>query len=139
LQDNWNTFKGNYVNNSIAADRLNYHVLFHTDLSREDGYSNGIYLGRINRGNFDLVVIDKSRNFRNGGDYDGSDRNRENRYSASTYKESTDTGYISRLHLGAFFAPQKTGLCGGSVPPLHGVTAPRPSNPLRTNRQHPKG
>jgi hypothetical protein len=60
-------------------------------------------------------------------------------YSASTYKESTDTGYISRFHLGAFFAPQKTGLCGGSVPSLHGVTAPRPSNPLRTNRQHPKG
>jgi hypothetical protein len=51
---------------------------------------------------------------------------------------------FSKPHLGAFFAPQKTGLCGGSVPPLCGVTdghlrRPRPSNPLRTNRQHPKG
>jgi hypothetical protein len=41
---------------------------------------------------------------------------------------------FSKLHLGAFFASQKTGLSGGSVPPLHGMTAPRPSNPLRTNR-----
>ncbi|MDR1216336.1 MAG: DEAD/DEAH box helicase family protein, partial [Treponema sp.] len=80
LQDNWNTFKGNYVNNPIAADRLNYHVLFHTDLSREDGYSNGIDLSRINWGNFDLVVIDESHNFRNGGDYGGPDGDRENRY-----------------------------------------------------------
>jgi SNF2 family DNA or RNA helicase len=67
LQDNWNTFKGNYVNNPIAADRLNYHVLFHTDLSRENGSSNGIDLNRLNWGNFDLVVIDESHNFRNGG------------------------------------------------------------------------
>ncbi|MDR1100418.1 MAG: DEAD/DEAH box helicase family protein, partial [Treponema sp.] len=76
LQDNWNTFKGNYVNNPIAADRLNYHVLFHTDLSREEGYSNGIDLSRINWGNFDLVVIDESHNFRNGGDYGGPDGDR---------------------------------------------------------------
>jgi SNF2 family DNA or RNA helicase len=80
LQDNWNTFKGNYVNNPIAVDRLNYHVLFHTDLSRKDGYSNGIDLSRINWGNFDLVVIDESHNFRNGGEMSGPEGNRENRY-----------------------------------------------------------
>jgi ERCC4-related helicase len=80
LQDNWNTFKGNYVNNPIAADRLNYHLLFHTDLSREGGYSNGIDLNRLNWGNFDLVVIDESHNFRNGGAIGGVTGNRENRY-----------------------------------------------------------
>lgn len=66
LADNWNTFKDNYVNNPIAADRLNYDVLFHTDLSRDRGTSNGLDLGRLNWGNYDLVVIDESHNFRNG-------------------------------------------------------------------------
>jgi len=79
LSDNWNTFKGNYVNNPIAADRLRYDVLYHTDLSRERGNSNGIDLGRLNWGNYDLVVIDESHNFRNGGEVYGEDR-RENRY-----------------------------------------------------------
>jgi SNF2 family DNA or RNA helicase len=80
LQDNWNTFKGNYINNPIALDRLNYHVLFHTDLSREEGYSNGIDLNRLNWGNFDLVVIDESHNFRNGGAMGGAGGDKENRY-----------------------------------------------------------
>jgi len=66
LADNWNTFKDNYVNNPIAADRLNYDVLFHTDLSRDRGTSNGLDLDRLNWGNYDLVVIDESHNFRNG-------------------------------------------------------------------------
>lgn len=66
LSDNWNTFKDNYVNNPIASDRLNYDVLFHTDLSRKTGKSNGLDLGRLNWGNYDLVVIDESHNFRNG-------------------------------------------------------------------------
>src|SRR5574344_1231212 len=68
LSSNWNTYKENYVNNPIAKDRLNYTVLFHTDLSRKHGESNGVDLGRINWGNYDLVVIDESHNFRNGGD-----------------------------------------------------------------------
>ena len=63
---NWNTFKDNYVNNPIAADRLNYDVLYHTDLGRERGTSNGLDLSRLNWGNYDLVVIDESHNFRNG-------------------------------------------------------------------------
>lgn len=66
LAENWNTYKDNYVNNPIAADRLNYDVLFHTDLSRERGFSNGLDLDRLNWGNYDLVVIDESHNFRNG-------------------------------------------------------------------------
>lgn len=66
LAENWNTYKDNYVNNPIASDRLNYDVLFHTDLSRKGGVSNGLDLDRLNWGNYDLVVIDESHNFRNG-------------------------------------------------------------------------
>lgn len=66
LVENWNTYKDNYVNNLIAGDRLNYDVLFHTDLSRPGGFSNGLDLNRLNWGNYDLVVIDESHNFRNG-------------------------------------------------------------------------
>ena len=54
------------MNNPIASDRLNYDVLFHTDLSRSHGTSNGLDLDRLNWGNYDLVVIDESHNFRNG-------------------------------------------------------------------------
>lgn len=78
LAENWNTYKDNYVNNPIAADRLNYDVLFHTDLSRTHGFSNGLDLDRLNWGNYDLVVIDESHNFRNGA---GTHANtHENRY-----------------------------------------------------------
>ena len=66
LAENWNTYKDNYINNPIAMDRLNYDVLFHTDLSRPGGFSNGLDLNRLNWGNYDLVVIDESHNFRNG-------------------------------------------------------------------------
>lgn len=79
LAANWNTYKGNYVNNPIAEDRLRYDVLYHTDLSRQYGLSNGIDLERINWGNYDLVVIDESHNFRNGGEISGED-SKENRY-----------------------------------------------------------
>lgn len=78
LSENWNTYKDNYVNNPIAPDRLNYDVLFHTDLSRAGGFSNGLDLDRLNWGNYDLVVIDESHNFRNGA---GTHANtQENRY-----------------------------------------------------------
>ena len=78
LAENWNTYKDNYVNNPIAADRLNYDVLFHTDLSRNGGFSNGLDLDRLNWGNYDLVVIDESHNFPNGA---GTHANtQENRY-----------------------------------------------------------
>lgn len=79
LSENWNTYKGNYINNPIAEDRLRYDVLYHTDLSREHGQSNGIDINRLNWGNYDLVVIDESHNFRNGGEISGEDA-KENRY-----------------------------------------------------------
>lgn len=82
LSNNWNTYKDNYVNNPIAADRLRYDVLYHTDLNRTNGKSNGLDLDRLNWGNYDLVVIDESHNFRNGGKIiDNPDENdKENRY-----------------------------------------------------------
>lgn len=70
LYDNWSTFKTNYKNNPLVADRLRYDILFHSDLSRERGMSAGIDLERINWGNYDLIVIDESHNFRNGGNVD---------------------------------------------------------------------
>ncbi len=79
LAANWNTYKDNYINNPIANDRLRYDVLFHTDLSRDHGTSNGLDLDRLNWGNYDLVVIDESHNFRNGGEISGEDK-KENRY-----------------------------------------------------------
>lgn len=83
LHDNWVTYRSNYVNNPLVADRLRYDILYHTDLSRQSGKSNGLDLEHINWGNYDLVVIDESHNFRNGGKVttDENDENpRENRY-----------------------------------------------------------
>lgn len=83
LNDNWMTFRTNYVNNPIAKDRLRYDIFFHSDLSRKSGETNGQKLENINWGNYDLVVIDESHNFRNGGKISGGDDDgdpRENRY-----------------------------------------------------------
>ncbi len=81
LAANWNTYRDNYVNNPIAVDRLNYDVLFHTDLSRNGGTSNGLDLDRLNWGNYDLIVIDESHNFRNGEGGAGTHKSDgENRY-----------------------------------------------------------
>lgn len=76
LEANWNTYRHNDKNNILAADRFRYDVLFHTDLSRDRGMSNGRSLENVNWGNYGLVVIDESHNFRNNNPY--SDR--ENRY-----------------------------------------------------------
>ena len=83
LNDNWITFRSNYINNPIAKDRLRYDILFHSDLSRTTGKTNGQDLEHINWGNYDLVVIDESHNFRNGGKLSGGDDDedpKENRY-----------------------------------------------------------
>ncbi|MCK9343069.1 MAG: SNF2-related protein, partial [Massilibacteroides sp.] len=80
LSNNWNTFKGNYINNPIQKDKLRYDVLFHTDLTRTRGSSNGIELNLLNWGNYDLVVIDESHNFRNGGNLYRKDDEKDNRY-----------------------------------------------------------
>lgn len=68
------------MNNPIASDRLRYDVLYHTDLNRTHGKSNGLDLDRLNWSNYDLVVIDESHNFRNGGKLSGEDNEKENRY-----------------------------------------------------------
>lgn len=65
LAENWTNFNANLTTNIFAKDRFNYDVLAHTDLSRESGESLGIPLDRVNWGNYDLVVIDESHNFRN--------------------------------------------------------------------------
>ena len=70
LNDNWISYKSNYINNPIAADRLNYDVFFHSDLTRDKGETNGMDLERVNWSNYDLLVIDESHNFRNGGNID---------------------------------------------------------------------
>lgn len=81
LKDNWMTYRGNLVNNPLAQDRLRYDILFHTDLSRDRGDTViGLPIDRINWGNYDLVVIDESHNFRNGGELSGADNEKENRY-----------------------------------------------------------
>ena len=87
LYDNWNTFKTNYKNNPLVADRLRYDILFHSDLSRERGMSAGIDLERINWGNYDLIVIDESHNFRNGGNVDDEELD-DNMELVETRKEN---------------------------------------------------
>jgi len=65
LRENWTVYQMNDKRNILAEDRLNYDVLNHTDLSRSNGKSGDIDLEMINWGNYDLVVIDESHNFRN--------------------------------------------------------------------------
>jgi len=65
LRENWTIYKANEKGNILLEDRLNYDVLNHTDLTRLRGKSGDIDLEMINWGNYDLVVIDESHNFRN--------------------------------------------------------------------------
>ncbi|MFQ5505876.1 MAG: SNF2-related protein, partial [Planctomycetota bacterium] len=65
LRDNWTLYRTNDRRNILSADRFNYDVLNHTDLSRDGGLSGDIDLAHVNWGNYDLVVIDESHNFRN--------------------------------------------------------------------------
>lgn len=81
LANNWNTYRDNYTNNPLVEDRLNYDVLYHTDIGRTSGYSNGIDLSRLRWDNYDLIVIDESHNFRNGGKLDSEDDEKDNRYA----------------------------------------------------------
>ncbi|WP_339862490.1 helicase-related protein [Paremcibacter congregatus] len=76
LADNWMNYNSNLKTNLFAKDRLNYDVLCHTDLSRDSGMSFNIPLNRVNWGNYDLVVIDESHNFRNNDIY----KDKETRY-----------------------------------------------------------
>jgi hypothetical protein len=76
LRDNWTLYKSNDRRNILAADRFHYDVLNHTDLSRDGGTSGDIDLSHVNWGNYDLVVIDESHNFRNKATH----RDRDTRY-----------------------------------------------------------
>lgn len=76
LADNWLTYNRNLTTNIFAKDRFNYDVLCHTDLSRTSGESFGTPLNQVNWGNYDLVVIDESHNFRNNDAL----KDRETRY-----------------------------------------------------------
>lgn len=92
LASNWNIYKGNYKNNPIASDRLRYDVLFHTDLNRTHGQSNGNDLAYINWGNYDLVVIDESHNFRNGiGTHSNTKENRYMQLMEKVIKQGVKT------------------------------------------------
>ena len=81
LSNNWNTYRDNYINNPLADDRLNYKVLYHTDIGRTHGTSNGTDLSRLRWDTYDLIVIDESHNFRNGGKLETEDDEKENRYA----------------------------------------------------------
>src|ERR1035437_9872086 len=76
LRDIWTLYKANDRRNFLASDRFNYDVLNHTDLSRDGGASGDIDLAHVNWGNYDLVVIDESHNFRNKATHN----DRETRY-----------------------------------------------------------
>lgn len=86
LADNWMNYNSNLKTNIFAKDRFNYDVLCHTDLSRTSGNSFGLPLNRVNWGNYDLVVIDESHNFRNNDAF----KDRETRYQTLMRKVIRD-------------------------------------------------
>lgn len=67
LRENWTIYQAqnNSALNPFINDRFGYTVLSHTDLSRDTGLAGDINLEMINWGNYDLVVVDESHNFRN--------------------------------------------------------------------------
>lgn len=90
LRDNWTIYKANDRRNILAADRFNYDVLNHTDLSRDGGSSGDIDLNHVNWGNYDLVVIDESHNFRNKSTHKGKE-SRYDRLMRKIIKEGVRT------------------------------------------------
>ena len=90
LEDNWTTYNNNLTTNILARDRFNYDVLAHTDLSRHSGYAGQIRLDRLNWGNYDLVVIDESHNFRNA-DYAAETESRYQRLMRQVIQQGVKT------------------------------------------------
>lgn len=90
LADNWTTYNSPYATNILERDRLNYKVLAHTDLSRSRGMSGSLDLAKINWGNFDLVVIDESHNFRNA-DYAEESESRYRRLMQQVIQQGVKT------------------------------------------------
>lgn len=76
LANNWNKYRDNVRTNLFYQDRIHFDVLYHTDLGRKKGFSNGHDLAQFNWDNYDLIVIDESHNFRNAKSF----RSRETRY-----------------------------------------------------------
>ena len=95
LSHNWTTYCENYTDNELREDRFGYKVLYHTDLGRKRGFSNGTDLSRLRWDTYDLVVIDESHNFRNGGKLDG-DSVKDNRY-ATLLKEVIRKGVKTKV------------------------------------------
>ena len=90
LEDNWTTYKSPYVTNLFLSDKFNYHVLAHTDLSRDKGMSGSLDLSKVSWGNFDLVVIDESHNFRNA-DYSEEKESRYQRLMRKVVQQGVKT------------------------------------------------
>ena len=80
LYENWSMYRHPYENNPLREDNLHYEILYHSDLTRTKGMSNGIDLAKFRWEDFDLIVIDESHNFRNGGSNIEDDEKRDNRY-----------------------------------------------------------
>jgi len=97
LADNWLNYNRNLKTNIFSQDKFNYDVLCHTDLDRTSGESFGTPLNRINWGNYDLVVIDESHNFRN----DNPVKDRETRYQKLMNKVIRDGKKTKVLMLSA--------------------------------------
>lgn len=91
LSENWNVYRNKYRNNPLIDDRFRYDVLYHTDLSRKKGMSNGMDLSRIIWENYDLVVIDESHNFRNGGNPDNGRMNRYRKLLDDVVRKGVET------------------------------------------------
>lgn len=91
LRDNWTLFKANDRRNMLSADRFNYDVLNHTDLGRDAGTSGDIDLKNVNWGNYDLVVIDESHNFRNKKTPRAGSETRYDRLMRKIIKEGVKT------------------------------------------------
>lgn len=92
LSNNWNSYKGNNKTNIFLKDRIRYDVLYHTDLGRVRGHSNGIDLSNIYWENYDLIVIDESHNFRNNFTF----RNKETRYDI-LYNKVINSGVKTKV------------------------------------------
>ncbi len=91
LRDNWTLYKANDQRNFLAPDRFNYDVINHTDLSRNSGMTGDIDLAHINWGNYDLVVIDESHNFRNKPTPQNGSETRYDRLMRRIIKEGVKT------------------------------------------------
>ncbi len=75
LVGNWALYRHNDRRNILVDDRFRYDIVCHTDMSRRSGTNDfGLDLANLNWGNYDLLVIDESHNFRNSA-YGKEDEN----------------------------------------------------------------